>query len=923
MWMAASILSPIAWADDVTPTDTPAEITTPAPDPTNTPDPTPTETTSPSPTPVPVTVTNTGDASSAADTQTTVNTNTDIQPGSVNPNGCGVTGQTPCTGDVNASNDNSATTSADLSSGANTGENDSNSTPSGGTEINTGDATADGQMGTEANTNAVILSTPAPTETPTPTPGESLVSDEISTPAADPASDTQNLTVNNSNIADVANNADVTSLTGNNTGVASSGTVAVNTGNATSLVNVLNIINTNIVGSDVHVLTLDLTCTENTDVDLNAIWKELLTVDANGNVVLNTDLPQTPNLKITITNENQASVTNDVNVSADSGNNTASGGAGTDISTGNAAAGANVTNIVNTNILGSKFLLGNINIYGAQNMNIILPRPDYFDPESSALIFRIPMSVNNQNSAVINNDVNATANTGDNSASGSGNSNISTGNAVAVVNSTTLANLNVTGDTWFFLILNNTGGWTGNILNWSSAGSIQKAGTGVTVLQAGLNPSQETTNNAADATTAPPVLVNNTNLAEVTNNINVAANTGDNTANAANGNSNITTGNAQALANLTNLVNMNILGSRWFLNNINILGSWSGNAIFAYPDVGVALTEDRDNVQPGDIIHLDLKYGNTGYDTARGVKVNLDLPVGMSYVADTGKLTGGCQQTFCSWEVGTLEPRQAGDFEISVRINDNFNFDQKQAFWENFIPSVKADSETVSREVPIKAEIQMAESDPNTADNSFALDTVVYEKTNIDSASTDPRQPDISVSARNNVNNFVYPGDTVTFEIKVNNNADVPLSNAQLIQKLYNQSGAYLGSMLFELGQINAYKSGRVTFGLTVPPAAGAGIYHTEAYVTGTAPNGNQVTSGSSTTQFTVKLKPSAIAIPASTVPTAGGEVLGASTTYRGPWCTDRNQDIWIFVMLLLTSSVLFANRIEDKLDRNYVKKTG
>ena len=83
---------------------------------------------------------------------------------------------------------------------------------------------------------------------------------------ADPAPEEKDLTVNNSNIADVANNADVTSLTGNNSGTAASGSVVVDTGNTTSIVNVLNIINTNIVGSDVHVLTLDLMCTENADI---------------------------------------------------------------------------------------------------------------------------------------------------------------------------------------------------------------------------------------------------------------------------------------------------------------------------------------------------------------------------------------------------------------------------------------------------------------------------------------------------------------------------------------------------------------------------------------------------------------------------------------------------------------------------------
>jgi uncharacterized repeat protein (TIGR01451 family) len=917
MWMTVSILSPVVWAEDVTPTDTPTQTPSPDPtpppaDPTGEPETTVSETPSPSPTPETTNVIDSGDAAAAAETDTTVNINDNEIPGEITQedSSCAPEGETPCDGDITIETDNAATASSELDATADSGENTITGA-TGSARISSGDAQALGEISTQANTNEVILQTPAPTQTLTPTP------DPESTPDQTPIPETEvkKLTVENSNLADVADNADVTSITGENSAVNNSGDVVIDTGDAQSLVNVLNIINTNIVGSNVQVLTLDLTCHENSDIDLNAIWQQLLVVDENGNVSVNPDIASTPNLKITVTNQNQANVSNDVTATADSGNNSISESGSATITTGDAAAAANVTNLVNTNLFGSKFFIGIINILTAQNINLILPRPEFFDPASSALIFQIPVSVNNQNQAAVTNNVSSTANSGENSSINSSQSIIDTGDAVATANSTTLANLNIIGNNWFFLILNNAGGWTGNIVNWMTAGSVQKPDLGVNILETGFDPSAVNSTGENDPD-GPPVAFNNSNQVQVTNNINVNANTGRNVTINNAGGSGISTGNAWAFANLFNLINTNIMGSRWFMSAINILGDWSGDAIFAYPDVGITVASDRQNVEPGDIISLNLHYQNSGYDTARGVRLNLDLPAGMNFVSDDGRLTGGCQQTFCSWEVGNLNARQAGDFGVNVRISDDFSFDNSQAFWSRLIPSVKAQDERKSREIPVKATVAMTDPDPDTQNNSYLIREVVYEK---GPANADNRQPQITVSAVNNVNGFVYPGDTITFEIKINNNSDTPLYKAQLVHKLYGQSGAYLGSMLFELNSVEAYKSGRLTFGLTVPPGAPAGTYTTEAYVTGEAPNGNQVTSSSADTRFAVKSREVFLPGSEQTAEVAPEQVLGDSSQNQTP---PKKENTWNFVMLIAMSTVLSANQLERRRNwRETVKR--
>ncbi len=930
MWIGAGMITPLVYADDTAPgntptpepaADTPAptintpeptntpppeETTTPAPTepvtPTDTPIPTETGVLTPTPDPLPAadpTIT-TGDATASATGDTTINTNQQTVPGETGGNtDCGVTGNSTCSADIN--NDNAATASADVGSEAGTGNNQV-ATSAGDTKISSGNATSSGENSSQINTNEVILAS-----TPTPTP-------EGQTDSGQPKSNSLTVVINNT--ADVASNTNVTSITGKNTDITGSGASTINTGNADAIANVLNVINTNAVGSDIQTFSLNITCHDTQDVDLSALWKKILTVDENGNVELNPNISSNPNLTITLVNNNSASVTNHVNVGAGTGNNNASGSAGT-ISTGDALAAANVTNIVNTNILGSKIFIGNINILADQNINLIFPRPELFSADSGALIFKIPLTAVNNNTALVNNTVKASANSGDNAASGGGSIMI-TGKARALVNSTTIANSNIIGNNWLFLIFNNTGGWSGKILNWKGAGSSQTPASGTTILQAGINPNSSDSQGTGEPDlSAPGVTLQNQNLAQVSNVINVTANTGNNSATSLHGGNGIITGDARAIANLFSLVNLNLVGSNWFFDNVNILGKWSGNAIFAYPDVGIGLSADRENVQPGDVVNYYLHYENKGYDRASGVRVNLVVPPEMVPVSQDGN----CSLTSCNWNVGSLDTGRSGDIMVPLKVKDDFNFNKQATLWGVFIPRAMADAGRLSREIPVEAYISMTEPDPNTGNNSAALSEVVWEK--LDSSGSDQRQPEISITAHNNVNGYVYPGDTVTFEIDITNNADALMNNARLEQKIFGNSGNYLGSMSLSLGTIEAHKTGKLTFGLAVPQGAAAGAYRTQAVITGQAPDGNGVSSNSADTQFGVRLKlvynqaQSGIWTIADTYK---GEVLGASTAH-GPWCTDRNQDIWIFVMLFLTSTVLFANRLEEKLNPVYAKK--
>jgi uncharacterized repeat protein (TIGR01451 family) len=785
-----------------------------------------------------------------------------------------------------------------------------------------------GLVETTANTNIVDLSdtiTPAPTPTPIPDPSELVCNEPETTPGPtemmtpipeatpSPTPEDKELAVINDNSVAADNNATVTANTGENTSQDNVDVSTITTGDATALANVVNVLNTNIVGSNFQILSIDVTGEDGVTIDLNELWQQILLINENGDVS-QINWPSSPNLHITIINSNQATLTNTVDVTANTGGNTATGNGSSEITTGDAVAAANVANMVNTNIVGSTFLLGYINILPGSKINLILPRPELFGLGPDGGVNGSGLDWFNYNLALISNNIGATATTGGNTGEGG---NILTGDALAVANSVTIANTNISLNNWFFLILNNLGGWDGQILGWSAPDAVDQASIGSNILQAGgsLATPGDTQEENSEA------IIVNDNEANVTNNVNVTANTGQNTATGNHDGSNITTGNAAAIANLLNLVNLNILGSRWFMGMVNVLGSWGGKVIFAYPDVTVSLSMNRQMVEPGDIISYNLHYENVGYDTAKGVKVNLDLPEGMSFVASSGKLAGGCEQTYCGWEVGSLTPRQTGDITIDVKIDEDFDFNKDLSFWSKLIPTAKAEGDRKDREVNVQATIATSDPESNTSNNSFSVSGVVYEK--LPGGGVDQRQPALTVSAWNNVNEFVYPGDIVTFVATVKNRSDVAARNARLVHKLYDPQGNFIGSTMFDLGTLEAGKGGKVSFGLSVPKTAKPGIYKTVSLAVAEAPNGNNVTSDTSATQFGVKTKSTGagdgteIAMPAKP---ESGEVLGAATSF-GPWCTDRRQDIWIFVMLLLTSTALMANRLEDRFNLAHVLK--
>jgi len=521
--------------------------------------------------------------------------------------------------------DNSATVSTDTNTTSDTGDND-------------------------------IYTTVTPTPTPTIDPSVSPTDTPTPTPTIDPSAD-----LNASNSAQVDNNISSTANTGNNSATVTGDTdpsatpdasqtadnsdtstsgqdqsgsnvcdSSIQTGNATSVTNVQNSVNTNLMNSNVVDQTLNIYVAQNGDLNLS----DPLTLASDAI----TSHPNDPVINMTVTNVNNfAYVTNDITSVANSGGNSINGGGNATIATGNADSVVSLLNNINFTVVDSQIHVVTINIFGTLNGNIILP-----DPNTSLACSGCGVNLTANNAASVTNNVSSTANTGDNSVIASGSASIQTGNADSVVNSLNIVNTNLSGVNAEVLYVNDLGNWNGNFIGW---GNLDPQAGGASLVLYNLSPSNANGSGSAN-------IINN---AVVTNNITSLANTGNNAISGGSGF--IATGNAFSAISLLNFINTNFVNSFGFFGFLNIFGSWTGdiggqsqfaalnannsdapptsdtgtgNNSNATEEQGGQLSVTNTNnvgafVYPGDTVTFTIKVKNTGTGKVYGTNLNLTL----------------------------------------------------------------------------------------------------------------------------------------------------------------------------------------------------------------------------------------------------------------------------------------------------------
>lgn len=329
--------------------------------------------------------------------------------------------------------------------------------------------------------------------------------------------------------------------------------------------------------------------------------------------------------------DNTGSVGNSLTLDSTSGSSSASKNVGdTNLTTGDANTSGTVVTQLNSNLAG--VAVSEFNVVDDQLGDLVLDFAsncilgcDIFSNTSVQNIGNGSESTNSadltqdltndtfqNNIGNLENEVLLTSNSGDNTADKNtgGDTTLTTGDANASANVLSFLNNNVAGNV-LLGVVNIFGDLIGDII-------LPSLGSTSTTTVANVGNGTESTNDATlnqsfDSNTFQ------TNDAEIINNLNLQATTGDNQASKnTGGNTAIETGDADVVAQVLNIANSNINAGDWWLVLVNEAGEWVGKIIGAPTDSNFAGSEGTQfSVDTnGDITAQNIGNGSGSQNTA-------------------------------------------------------------------------------------------------------------------------------------------------------------------------------------------------------------------------------------------------------------------------------------------------------------------
>ncbi|MGH7218502.1 MAG: hypothetical protein ACREGE_03630 [Candidatus Microsaccharimonas sp.] len=340
-------------------------------------------------------------------------------------------------------------------------------------------------------------------------------------------------------------------------------------GNATSgdanvSATVMNIVNSSIATSGnqkITTFTQDIMGDVKGDIMLYPLLlKAMLEAGANKD----NSTQSTPD-STTINAETDVDVNNDLNLIAKSGDATVdSNTTGGNATSGSATAMANVVNILNSMIAAQQSFIGEINIYGSLEGDILIA-PDFIPQllaNNGGVGDESDLKLSTQDTTDIVNNISAVAGSGAASVFG----NTEAGNATSGDADSNVVIFNVTGheivaENSMLVFVNVMGKWAGMIMDAPGA-TAAMIGSGVTTNQK----------------YTPDLTINSTSNHGITNTIAVSAESGDAVVSNNTTGGNAVSGQAKAMANVANISGSNINLSGWFVTwFINITDNWYGD----------------------------------------------------------------------------------------------------------------------------------------------------------------------------------------------------------------------------------------------------------------------------------------------------------------------------------------------------------
>jgi hypothetical protein len=406
---------------------------------------------------------------------------------------------------------------------------------------------------TEDATNSVVLVTEGNTNQSAATESASV-------------STTENQQTEQENQASVRTILEQETNTGSNSASSNVGESRVESGDANTSGTVITALNTNLDG--VAFTEYNVTGEQTGDLVLDFSQNSL----ADSESALVKKVEESGSFQ-----NNEAVLENTLVLSSDSGENQANLNTGGDstVQTGNANTAATVLTFLNNNLAGN-VSLGVVNIFGTLVGDIILPQEAMENQTSVATTEETTGSNFQNNEAVIENNLVLQADTGGNEGRDNtdGATVIETGEASADSQTINVVNNNLAGGSWWLVLINEAGEWVGKIFGAPEGASF--AAAEAVEFSADENGDITIDGEESQESTATS---EQTNKAQVVNNLALSASTGHNQASKnTGGDSTIKTGNARIVASLLNFVNNNVSSqSKVLVTVVNVFGRWLGN----------------------------------------------------------------------------------------------------------------------------------------------------------------------------------------------------------------------------------------------------------------------------------------------------------------------------------------------------------
>lgn len=402
---------------------------------------------------------------------------------------------------------------------------------------------------------------------------------------------------------------------------------SVETAPSLSVVSIANTLNTNAIGGNPVIQNEQ---GGQSDIDLTDKTTCINADQDMGNIFIN----------------NNANLETSIDIESITGGNILESG---QLETGGALAKTNISNLINTNLIGSCWNFMHINVFDRQDGDILLPYElDYLmsgiaDMKPAAPLIDYQVKVNN--TATIEANLVSMADTGNNLAATveSGQSN----NDIRIMDT---ANTNIYGSNWLMLQVNAFEGWSGNLKNWW--GDQVSIGNRLFAWLKVPN---------SDKIDKPESTVQIENNADVDNTVTSYASTGGNSVSSGS----IKTGNAASLITLINRINTNIIGNNWYYAVLNLFDEFTGDVVFARPDIVVS-GRGPDSASPGDLISQSFRIANTGSHLAENTQMKAILPDNAECVSAEG---GVCVSGKAVWDPVDLNKEETKTVSVVFKLN--------------------------------------------------------------------------------------------------------------------------------------------------------------------------------------------------------------------------------------------------------------